>query len=115
MTKPLRFEGQSDDTFGEYGRTMEDYDNCASGKPIVFGVVDRTEAGLLVWGQYGGRDRPEGAPPCWVVGVQQLEEDAPLPDWPMRFETASNGYSPALVIDAPEGVVVRLFSPERAR
>jgi hypothetical protein len=35
MTKTLRFEGFSDDTFGEL-TTREDYDNCASGEPITF-------------------------------------------------------------------------------
>lgn len=30
----LKFHGYSDDTFGEYGVTNQDCDNCASGMPI---------------------------------------------------------------------------------
>ena len=32
--KTLRFQGYSDDTFGEYGVTNQDVDNCGSCKPI---------------------------------------------------------------------------------
>ena len=32
--KTLRFMGHSDDTFGEYGTTMDDIDNAGSGDPI---------------------------------------------------------------------------------
>lgn len=34
MMRTLRFEGYGDDTFGEYGLTRDDVDNCASGTPI---------------------------------------------------------------------------------
>lgn len=32
--KTLKFMGHSDDTFGEYGTTMDDIDNAGSGEPI---------------------------------------------------------------------------------
>lgn len=32
--KTLKFEGYSDDTFGEYGVTNQDVDNCATMEPI---------------------------------------------------------------------------------
>lgn len=32
--KTLKFMGHSDDTFGEYGATMDDIDNAGSGEPI---------------------------------------------------------------------------------
>lgn len=32
--KTLKFMGYSDDTFGEYGVTNEDVDNCGRGNPI---------------------------------------------------------------------------------
>jgi hypothetical protein len=99
--KPLRFEGHSDDTFGEYGRVNEDYDNCASGKPIVFKVTAPDGDGLHVVGQYA-----VGAVGCWSVGVQPLDEDTPIPTWPMRFVLAERGYSPALIIEAPDHVTI---------
>lgn len=41
-----------------------------------------------------------------MIGVAQLGEDQPIPDWPIRYLTAGNGYSPVLVIEAPEDVTV---------
>ena len=105
----LKFEGHSDDTFGEYGWTSDDYDCCASGAMIVFRVT-AGEEGLHVCGQYSGKQWPREMPGCWVVGVQPLDEDVPLPKWPMRFESGDSGYSPRLVIDAPEGVSVECLN-----
>ncbi len=98
----LRFEGHSDDTFGEYDYFHDDYDCCASGRPIVFKLTCGDE-GLFVYGQYNGKDWPDETPGCWMIGIQQLDEDQPL-RWPMRFEVGECGYSPALIIEAPDGV-----------
>lgn len=108
--KPLIFRGYSDDTFGEYGRTNDDYDNSANGDLIVFKVhvPNALDLGLYVWGHYSPKGGPQTG--CWVIGVQQLDEGIPLPSWPMRFETHKEGdriyYSPNLIIDAPGNVVV---------
>jgi len=99
----LKFEGHSDDTFGEYGWFSDDYDCCANGAMIVYRVTAGDE-GLHVCGQYNGKQWPSETPSCWMVGVQPLDEDIALPKWPMRFENGDSGYSPRLVIDAPEGV-----------
>jgi hypothetical protein len=105
-TTTLRFEGASDDTFGWQ---QDEYDNCASGRPIVWEVRTPDGAGLHVWGIYGA-DAPVRIA-CWTVGVQQLNEDVPMPDWPVRLETATNGYSPVLVIEVPsEDVAVRCLN-----
>ena len=37
-------------------------------------------------------------------GIQPMEEDEAIPKWPMHFEMSDRGYSPRLVIEAPEGV-----------
>lgn len=101
----LIFEGYSDDTFGEYNFFKNDYDNCGSGSPIVFQLSSGGES-VNVYGQYNGKDWPDYLPGCWVIGVQQIEEDFPIPPWPMRFESASSGYSPRLIIEAPERVTM---------
>jgi len=44
----FKFEGCSDDTFGEYGVTNDDYDNCASGEPIRFQLTMPDGAGIIV-------------------------------------------------------------------
>jgi hypothetical protein len=99
----LRFEGKSDDTFGEYAHTNDDYDNCASGKPIEWLVAHRESGvGLIVTGQYC-----PGASGGWLIGIANWDPDGldtDMPQWPMRFERAERTYSPALVIEAPVGV-----------
>lgn len=101
----LRFEGYSDDTFGEL-TTGIDHDNCANGRPMLFKVCSGDE-GLIVHGQYNNLTWPNSAPGCWMIGVQQLEEDVPLPAWPMRFETGKSGYTPTLIIEAPDDVEIK--------
>jgi hypothetical protein len=110
----LRFEGYSDDTFGEYAHTNDDYDNCASGKPIEYLVQDpATGEGIVVIGKHC-----PGSAKGWMIGVAACQppsiyDDACLPDWPMRFEP--NGYNNRLLIEAPEGVVVRCLTGEGRR
>lgn len=102
----LRFEGHSDDTFGEVAHFKDDYDNCASGDPITYLVkLPAERGGVLVTGQYC---RP-GFDVCWQISVASydpLHDDLPLPDWPMRIERGDRHYSPALVIEAPDGVTI---------
>ena len=105
----LLFEGYSDDTFGEYRHTNDDYDNCASGKPIEFLVQDpATGNGVVVSGQHCP-DSCTG----WMIGVgpyQPINENDCLPDWPMRNHFNGNCYG--LLIEVPEGVVVRCLTRE---
>lgn len=108
----LRFEGYSDDTFGEYAHTNDDYDNCASGEPIEYQVFDPVkEIGIVVIGQHC-----PGSAMGWMIGVAvcqppSTDDETCVPDWPMQFEP--NGYENRLVIEAPEGVVVRCLTRER--
>jgi len=101
----LRFEGYSDDTFGEVLHTKDDYDNCASGRPIEYLVTDpSTGLGVVVTGQHC-----PGNSGSWLIGVANHDpyySDRDFPRWPMRFEAQNyrNGFQPALVIEAPEGV-----------
>jgi hypothetical protein len=105
--KTLRFEGSSDDTFGEM-TTREDYDNCASGEPIIFKVFSKAaDEGFYVVGQYC-----PGPLTGWMIGVGRHHEDddAHMPAWPMRIEQSlgkhPTPYSPTLIIEAPDDVTV---------
>lgn len=104
----LRFEGYSDDTFGEVAHTKDDYDNCASGEPIEYLVSDwATGNAIVVTGQHC-----PGNSGSWMIGVANHDpdaEDKDFPRWPMRIEAQDyrNGFQPSLVIDAPAGVTVR--------
>lgn len=107
---PLRFHGNSDDTFGEYGRRSIDHDNCASGDPIRF-LVKSGKDSLIVSGQYG-----VGPGATWTVGVEQVDDERPLPPWPIRLRACRGcdecGYSPTLEIDAPDGASVTLVKDD---
>lgn len=103
----ITFVGHSDDTFGS---NVEDHDNCASGKPIVYRLSHGDDS-VLVWGQYAPDETDK---PCWVVGISPDEApdrvEKAIPLWPMRFERSDREYSAALVIEAPDGTVqTRVF------
>ena len=109
----LRFEGYSDDTFGEVEHTKDDYDNCASGKPIEYLVLDEaTGLGIVVTGQHC-----PGHSGSWLIGVSNFDpdySDADFPRWPMRIEAQNyrNGFQPSLVIEAPDGVTLKCLNRE---
>ena len=105
----LRFEGFSDDTFGETLHTKDDFDNCASGDPIEY-LVKHGKDAVLVVGQYARCDECS-----WMISVASWDpnhEDRPLPSWPMRIEKGEAPYSPAFIIEAPEGVTVQCLTRE---
>ena len=115
MTKLLTCQGYSDDTFGVYGDApgCDDYDNCADGTPIMFRLASRgTGESVIVFGQYA----PSPAA-GWVVGVSPDDslhgDERPIPTWPMRLQPSDVLYSPALVIDAPDDVVVEHVESRR--
>lgn len=104
--KTLRFEGHSDDTFGEYGVTHIDHDNCANGSPIVFEVSAEGKS-ILVTGKYDRWDIG-----TWDIGVSIVEEDN-CPDWAMRIRF--EGYTTVLEIDVPDDVTVNCWGSMRER
>jgi hypothetical protein len=58
----LRFEGYSDDTFGEYGHTNDDYDNCASSST----ATPPTSAASAAPAGPGGGDRGRRTTPAQI-------------------------------------------------
>ena len=104
--KKLRFEGCSDDTFGEYGVTGIDDDDCAEGSIRTFKVSSGSEA-LFVCGQYA----PEGTPGCWWIGIQ-TDDNYPLPPWPIRLDRGERDYSPVLIVEVPDDATVELWRRE---
>jgi hypothetical protein len=104
----LHFEGHSDDTFGETNHFRDDYDNCASGKPIEF-VLQHGDDGIVVVGQHCPMNAGS-----WLIGVSPYDpegNDKQIPAWPIWFERSDDGMpSPRLVIDAPQGVIIRCLN-----
>jgi hypothetical protein len=108
----LRFEGYSDDTFGEVQHFGDDYDNCASGNPIEY-LVEAGGLGMVVTGQHC-----PGHSGGWLIGVANYDpqaEDRDFPRWPMRIEPQQfrNGFRPSLVIEAPDDVTIRCLQRDR--
>jgi|GEM_PF-521335 len=109
-TKTLRFEGHSDDTFGEYAVTSEDHDNCASGEPIEWTITSPSSpgVGLVVTGQHC-----PGESGSWLVGIASYDpefNDNAMPAWPARFvpdlRRAAGQRNPVLEIDVPADFVL---------
>lgn len=94
--RTLTFYGASDDLFecDDSARRDTEEIGCYRG-PAMYRVQDG-DAGLLVVGLYA----PNNVVGCWSVGISQLDEDKPLPDWPMVFK--AEGYSVRLVITVPD-------------
>lgn len=104
-TKTLIFGGSSDDTFGEVTPRGDDYDNCASGKPIEWLIESVSEQqSMLVVGQYC-----PGSATGWMIGIARVHEDddKPLPGWPIRLIQGPRAYSPHLCIDVPVDATIR--------
>jgi hypothetical protein len=100
--KTLKFMGHSDDTFGEYGTTMDDIDNCGSGEPIQC-VIEAGSTALVVTGQY---DR--NGTGTWDIGISLQDEDLSYPDWDMRISFEE--YTTVLEIDVPDDVELTWYN-----
>ncbi|MDD3029851.1 MAG: hypothetical protein PHS57_06200 [Alphaproteobacteria bacterium] len=110
----IYFYGSSDDCIEvECGETCDVSDEYnAYDCPGWLEVKTPSGDGLMVFAHYAPNGFPDGT---WVLGVTLLAEDHPLPDWPISYATAENGYSPVLIIDAPEDVIVSEREKEGAR
>lgn len=107
----LRFEGDSDDRFGEVEFFDHQFDNCGNGQAVEYLVLGpqvdaQPQEGLVVSGQFGRHGSG------WSVSVTNYDPegvDAAMPRWPMRIEPQHyrNGFQPSLVIEAPDGVSIR--------
>lgn len=100
--KKLIFKGYSDDTFGEYGVTNDDVDNCGSCNPIQC-VIEAGNTALIVTGQYDCVGTG-----TWDIGVSLKDEELSFPDWDMR--TSFEGYTTVLEIDVPDDVELTWYN-----
>lgn len=98
--KTFRFQGYSDDTFGEYEQTNDDYDNCGSGTPINFVLQDSSGAGVVVTGCYCNESINKGD--GWMIGVAALDEDHSVKDWSFELNPSHEGYRNSLTVIAPD-------------
>ena len=92
--KTLIFKGYSDDTFGEYGVTNEDVDNCGSMRPIQC-VITAEGTQLVVTGQYG-----RSGLGTWDVGISLPDEELPMLEWAIRVRFED--YTTVVEVDVPD-------------
>lgn len=54
----------------------------------------------------------EGQTGCWSFAAGQVDDDTPMPDWPISIRQAPDtSYSALLAIDAPAGTTIRNICP----
>jgi hypothetical protein len=96
----LQFYGASDDLFEIEGSRRNEPDEISPSSAVKITLGDE---GFIVSAHYG-----PALTPCWAIGISQLDEDMPLPDWPIKFTTGapSRGYSVVLNVEAPDDVVL---------
>lgn len=102
----FEFSGSSDDLVTT--AVNGDWDEFSGGE---FTLTDGSGHGMAVYVEYcpgQGKRRLNG----WMVGVAPLDEDVPIPDWPMKFSLDSNGYAALLTIEAPDGIALKNLARE---
>lgn len=99
----LRFYGTSNNLFLVDGASAEsgcdEIGCCGGGHPATVCVI-ADGFGLYVTAQYA-----IAGVACWMIGISQLNEDVPLPPWPMQW--FAEGYSTVLEIEVPDGFVIK--------
>ena len=106
--KTFKFEGCSDDTFGEYAITSDDFDNCASGDPIKYRLATPDGAGIVITGQHSPEPDDSG---CWMIGVNLIDEDKPV-DWKILTTPAHKRSRNQLIVEAPDDAELTCLTRE---
>lgn len=99
MNNEIRIYGASDDLVEVEGATREEF--SAYGDDRWLGVLASPSGEqLLLTAEYTGRG-------TWAIGVAPVDEDIPMPSWPISVGQAmENRYSAMLTITVPDGVTL---------
>lgn len=100
--RTLKFYGASDDLFYIDGTTKDEPDEIGCFEKIVTLWVGNEDEGLFVTGMYA----PNNSSGCWMVGISQVDENMPLPNWKMSWGIGGRGYSVELTIEVPDDIAV---------
>ncbi len=103
MPRTLKFYGASDDLFECEGTIGGEPDEIATVDGAVV-IEAMGGVGLQVTARYDGAHENG----VWAIGITPLDEDIPLPCWPMEWKLGGRGYSTELTITVPDDAVVRL-------
>lgn len=102
----IKIYGTSDDLVEIEGHPSGDEVGCYD-QDVCIMVGSMESGGVAVRMHYGSRVaalHKEAASGCWSAEITPLHEDKPIP-WPIQITT--EGYSAAVLIDAPAGVDLR--------
>lgn len=105
MVKRYIFEGYSDDTFGEYGITNIDHDDCGNSTLREFTVTRPSGEGVSITGVYGDNG-------MWNIGMALIDAEKPLnADWYIYFEPNEEAaYRNRLVVVAPDDAKLKCLT-----
>lgn len=95
--KELRFYGAIDDLFECEGAIREEK-GCYD-RPGVYHLISE-EGELLVIANYTDNG-------CWSIGLCQVDEDVPVPQWQTSFSMHEKGYSVVLSIQVPDDTMLK--------
>lgn len=102
MSKTLQFYGASDDLFEVEGAIREEI-GCFD-KPGVY-HLKASEGELLVVALYLDSG-------CWSIGLSQVDENVPVPTWPVSYGMHESGYSVLLTMEVPDDTQLVLAEEE---
>jgi hypothetical protein len=104
MSRNLKFYGASDDLFEVEGTTGTEPNEIGCYGRIPAVKVCNDHGGMIVVAIYDADSLPPDMPECWTIGICPLDEDVPLPGWPMKW--SAQGYSTVLEMEVPDDVRV---------
>ncbi|MCY1699511.1 hypothetical protein OVA10_15810 [Lelliottia sp. SL45] len=102
MAKELTFYGASDDLLECEGAIREEI-GCFNSPGIYH--LKSTEGEMQVVGYYLDSG-------VWSLGISQVAEDMPLPEWPVTYAVHERGYSAQLTITVPDDTILVLPEEE---
>jgi len=97
--KEVIFYGASDDLFEIEGAFREEFP-CYDGTHVK--LLDQHGLGVMVFAYYALKN----IAPTWMIGLSPIDENAPMPDWPVSYKIHENGYSAELTIQVPDDVMI---------
>ncbi len=107
MSRTLKFYGASDDLFEIEGTSGEEPDEIGCiDAPCIVEIKTPGNEGLMIVGLYAPGDSA-----CWMMGIAPLDEDIPIPPWPVSFQLQPPGYSTLLTITVPDDSIVSQVAP----
>ena len=110
--RTLKFWGTSDDLFEIDGTAGNEPDEVGCFDRPAVAKIEAADGAVCVVALYA----PANAAACWAIGLMPVDENVPIPPWPVTFTLAGSRpgheYSAGLTITVPDGAVVSVVRQE---